>query len=342
MDARSLQSVRRNPVSPVRRRRSPPAGRAPSTRSRCAGAAAPRSSAPGPSRYSRARPCGRYPRAVSARRRGSRLLFGAPRRALTSRRARPSRLTASNSRMSTRRFAARCPPSVPARPARARGTGGRRRVPIAARVGQRSRVSLRRRLGRHGQAGLHAALEAVFSRLVDTIRERALAAALEAHARVAAVGVVEPAWGTSGVGGRTGRGRRWSPWRCSSTAAGDLSACAFLGFDHGGRSTSSGLSSDPLRSQPRAWVGFPPGSSPGGLYYGRCVILPGATGRASLTWWFFFFLGSGFAGLVYEVVWLRLAMAAFGVTTPLVSIVLSVFMAGAALRTRVLGPPRPP
>ncbi len=61
------------------------------------------------------------------------------------------------------------------------------------------------------------------------------------------------------------------------------------------------------------------------------MILPGATGRLSLTWWFFFFLGSGFAGLVYEVVWLRLAMAAFGVTTPLVSIVLSVFMAGLAL-----------
>jgi hypothetical protein len=39
-----------------------------------------------------------------------------------------------------------------------------------------------------------------------------------------------------------------------------------------------------------------------------------------------FFLGSGFAGLVYEVVWL--AMAAFGVTTPLVAMVLSVFMAG--------------
>ena len=58
---------------------------------------------------------------------------------------------------------------------------------------------------------------------------------------------------------------------------------------------------------------------------------PGATGRPSITWWFFFFLGSGFAGLVYEVVWLRLAMAAFGVTTPLVSIVLSVFMAGLAL-----------
>jgi len=61
------------------------------------------------------------------------------------------------------------------------------------------------------------------------------------------------------------------------------------------------------------------------------MTLRGETGHSSLTWWFFFFLGSGFAGLVYEIVWLRLAMAAFGVTTPLVSIVLSVFMAGLAL-----------
>jgi spermidine synthase len=34
---------------------------------------------------------------------------------------------------------------------------------------------------------------------------------------------------------------------------------------------------------------------------------------------------------VYQVVWLRLGMAAFGVTTPFVSIVLSVFMAGLTL-----------
>jgi len=46
---------------------------------------------------------------------------------------------------------------------------------------------------------------------------------------------------------------------------------------------------------------------------------------------FAFFLVSGFCGLVYEVVWLRLAMAQFGVTTPLVSIVLSIFMGGLAL-----------
>jgi spermidine synthase len=50
-----------------------------------------------------------------------------------------------------------------------------------------------------------------------------------------------------------------------------------------------------------------------------------------VTIFFFFFFLSGFCSLVYQVVWLRLAMADFGVTTALVSIVLSVFMAGLAL-----------
>ena len=46
---------------------------------------------------------------------------------------------------------------------------------------------------------------------------------------------------------------------------------------------------------------------------------------------FLFFFLSGFCSLVYQVVWLRLAMADFGVVTLLVSIVLSVFMGGLAL-----------
>jgi spermidine synthase len=50
-----------------------------------------------------------------------------------------------------------------------------------------------------------------------------------------------------------------------------------------------------------------------------------------IRWFFLFFLVSGFCSLVYEVVWLRLSMARFGVTTPMVSIVLSVFMAGLGL-----------
>lgn len=48
-------------------------------------------------------------------------------------------------------------------------------------------------------------------------------------------------------------------------------------------------------------------------------------------WFFGFFFVSGFCSLVCEVVWLRLAMAQYGVVTPLVSTVLSVFMAGLAL-----------
>jgi spermidine synthase len=50
-----------------------------------------------------------------------------------------------------------------------------------------------------------------------------------------------------------------------------------------------------------------------------------------MTVFFVFFFLSGFCSLVYQVVWLRAAMADFGVTTPLISIVLSVFMAGLAL-----------
>src|SRR5262249_59672375 len=50
-----------------------------------------------------------------------------------------------------------------------------------------------------------------------------------------------------------------------------------------------------------------------------------------MRWYLGFFVVSGFCRLVYEVVWLRLAMAGFGVTTPFVSIVLSVFMAGLAV-----------
>ena len=48
-------------------------------------------------------------------------------------------------------------------------------------------------------------------------------------------------------------------------------------------------------------------------------------------WLFLFFLVSGFCSLVDEVVWLRLAMSSFGVTTPIVAMVLSIFMGGLAL-----------
>ena len=50
-----------------------------------------------------------------------------------------------------------------------------------------------------------------------------------------------------------------------------------------------------------------------------------------MIWYFLFFFVSGFCGILYEIVWLRLAMAQFGVTNALVSIVLSMFMAGLGL-----------
>jgi spermidine synthase len=50
-----------------------------------------------------------------------------------------------------------------------------------------------------------------------------------------------------------------------------------------------------------------------------------------MSWLFFFFCISGFCSILYEIIWLRLAMASFGVTSALVSIVLSVFMAGLGL-----------
>ena len=48
----------------------------------------------------------------------------------------------------------------------------------------------------------------------------------------------------------------------------------------------------------------------------------------AMAWYFIFFLVSGFCAILYELVWLRLAMAQFSVATAFVSIVLSVFMLG--------------
>lgn len=43
------------------------------------------------------------------------------------------------------------------------------------------------------------------------------------------------------------------------------------------------------------------------------------------------FFVSGFCGLLYQVIWTRLAFASFGIITPVLSVVLSVFMLGLAL-----------
>jgi spermidine synthase/MFS family permease len=46
---------------------------------------------------------------------------------------------------------------------------------------------------------------------------------------------------------------------------------------------------------------------------------------------FFLFFVSGFCSLVYQVVWMRMAFASFGIITPVLSVVLSVFMLGLAV-----------
>ena len=46
---------------------------------------------------------------------------------------------------------------------------------------------------------------------------------------------------------------------------------------------------------------------------------------------FLLFFVSGFCGLLYQVVWIRLAFRSFGVITPVLSVVISVFMLGLAL-----------
>ena len=54
-------------------------------------------------------------------------------------------------------------------------------------------------------------------------------------------------------------------------------------------------------------------------------------------WFFWFFFVSGFCSVLCELIWLRLAMAQFGVTTALTSIVLSVFMAGLGVGSWLAG-----
>src|SRR2546423_15425029 len=62
-----------------------------------------------------------------------------------------------------------------------------------------------------------------------------------------------------------------------------------------------------------------------------------AADRHFVNWYFLFFFISGFCSILYELVWLRLSMAQFGVTTALVSIVLSTFMAGLGLGSWISG-----
>jgi len=59
--------------------------------------------------------------------------------------------------------------------------------------------------------------------------------------------------------------------------------------------------------------------------------------NSSQNWYFRLFFVSGFCSILYELIWLRLAMAQFGVTTPMVSIVLSSFMGGLGVGSLAAG-----
>src|SRR5215469_7325522 len=52
---------------------------------------------------------------------------------------------------------------------------------------------------------------------------------------------------------------------------------------------------------------------------------------------FSLFFCSGFCGLLYQVIWTRLAFASFGIITPVLSVVISVFMLGLALGSWAAG-----
>jgi len=50
-----------------------------------------------------------------------------------------------------------------------------------------------------------------------------------------------------------------------------------------------------------------------------------------------FFFVSGFCSILYQTIWLRLAFAEFGVITPVISIVVSIFMLGLAVGSSLGG-----
>src|SRR5580700_6318124 len=53
--------------------------------------------------------------------------------------------------------------------------------------------------------------------------------------------------------------------------------------------------------------------------------------KSKRQWLFLLFFISGFCSLVYQMVWTRMAFASFGIITPVLSVVLSVFMLGLAI-----------
>jgi hypothetical protein len=43
-------------------------------------------------------------------------------------------------------------------------------------------------------------------------------------------------------------------------------------------------------------------------------------------YYFFLFFVSGFTGLLYQIIWIRLAFASFGIILPIISVAISIFM----------------
>jgi spermidine synthase len=64
---------------------------------------------------------------------------------------------------------------------------------------------------------------------------------------------------------------------------------------------------------------------------GTRVLAPTNMSRFTRRLLFILFFVSGFSGLVYQVVWVRVAFASFGIITPVLSVVVSVFMLGLAV-----------
>src|SRR5438132_495697 len=127
---------------------------------------------------------------------------------------------------------------------------------------------------------------------------------------------------TSGLAASRAAPSLWArrPARCATCARAD--GCA----ESIARSSASSASrSFPSLSSLRA-------SSTGGESY-HYLPAPRAAGKSvrRMASWFVFFALSGFCGLLYETLWLRLSMAEFGVTSPSLAITLSVFMGGLAL-----------
>src|ERR1043166_7456856 len=52
---------------------------------------------------------------------------------------------------------------------------------------------------------------------------------------------------------------------------------------------------------------------------------------------FLLFFVSGFCGLLYQVIWTRLAFASFGIIAPVLSVVISVFMLGLSVGSWLAG-----